>query len=64
MIGASERDHRVTVNERGEGRFCLVRRARRRDEIYGVEMKTLMRGLRHCYVAAVNGVESAAEQSH
>ena|ERR1700740_131469 len=64
MIRASERNHRVTVNERGERRLGFVRRTRRRDEIYGVEMKALLRGLRHRYVPGVNRVEGAAEQSH
>ena len=64
MIRASERNHRVTVNERRERRFCFVRRSRRRDEIYGVEMKPLLRRLRDGDMAGVNRIESAAEHSH
>jgi len=55
MICTSERNHGVTVDERRERRFCFVRRPRRGDEIDGVEMKALLRGLRDGGVEQFDG---------
>src|SRR5579863_1384436 len=64
MLGACERYHRVTMHERSERRLRLVRRPRGRDEVNRVEMKTLLRRLRHRDMPRMHGIKRAAKKRH
>jgi hypothetical protein len=62
MIGARERHHRITVRERREGTQRFVRRARRRNEMNRVQMKSALRGVSDGDVAGVNRVKCATKK--
>src|ERR1700677_3218358 len=62
LIGAGQRDHGVTMQERSERGLGFVRRARGRHKINRVQMKTLLRGLRHGDMPGVDRVKRAAKE--
>src|ERR1700723_1688533 len=62
LMGARQRDHGVAMQERSERGLGLVRRARGRHEINRVQMKTLLRGLRHGDMAGVDRVKRTAKE--
>src|ERR1700683_138677 len=62
LMGAGQRDHGVAMQERSERGLGLVRRARGRHKINRVQMKTLLRGLRHGDMAGVDRGKRAAKE--
>src|ERR1700678_490856 len=61
LMGAGQRDHGVAMQERSERGLGLVRRARGRHKINRVQMKTLLRGLRHGDMAGTDRIKRAAK---
>ena len=61
--GSGERDHGITVRKRRQRLFLLVRRRAGGREKNPAKVKTLLCGAGNRKVSAMDGIESAAEQS-
>ena len=64
VIGASERDHRVTIRVGRHVPAMFVRRAARGNEMNLVQMKAPLRGARDGQVSDVDGIKCAAEDGN
>src|SRR5580693_10211343 len=62
VICASQRNHRVTMEEWRQRQLGFVRWTRRRNEINRVQVKTLLRRLRYRDVSRVNRIKRAAKK--